>query len=317
LNGTQGQGPALGAATLFGRSILVVLGCNPWLAHGFQAARRAINEIKSAPGRRMIVIDPRRTEAADVADLHLPLRPGTDAFLLGAMLAMILRRGGEAADFIGAHTTGFAQVREALLAIPIASWVAHAEVAMADVEAAVEMILGARSMVVRVELGVQQSRHSTLNSYLEKLLYLLTGHFGRPGTNALHTCLRPLFRASRGGRSSVTGQEIIGGLLPTNRFADEVLTDHPSRVRAVWVDSNNPVNTAADTARLKAAFAALDLSVVVDVAYTETAALADYVLPAASQYEKWECTFFTSSGRATISTFGPRSSSSDGGWMAV
>jgi Molybdopterin oxidoreductase len=91
----------------------------------------------------------------------------------------------------------------------------------------------------------------------------------------------------------VTGQEIIGGLLPTNRFADEVLSDHPSRVRAVWVDSNNPANTAADTPRFEEAFRALDLSVVVDVAYTETAALAEYVLPAASQYEKWECTFFT------------------------
>jgi anaerobic selenocysteine-containing dehydrogenase len=117
----------------------------------------------------MIVIDPRRTEVAEVADLHLALRPGTDAFLLGAMLAMILRRGGEAADFIAARTVGFEEVRDTLLAIPVASWVDHAEVAMVDVEAAVEMILAARSMVVRVELGLQQSRHSTLNSYLEKL----------------------------------------------------------------------------------------------------------------------------------------------------
>jgi len=155
------------------------------------------------------------------------------------------------------------------------------------------MILAASSMVVRVELGIQQSRHSTLNSYVEKLLYLLTGNFGRRGTNGLHTWLQPLFRNSRGERSTVTGQEIIGGLLPTNRFAEEVLADHPNRVRAVWVDSNNPANTAADTARFERAFRALDLSVVVDVAYTETAALADYVLPASAQYEKWECTFFT------------------------
>src|SRR5262249_5189271 len=218
---------------------------------------------------------------------------GTDAFLLAAMLATILRRGGEAADFIAARTVGFEEVRDALLAVPVARWVAHAGVALADVERAADMILAAKSMVLRVELGIQQSRHSTLNSYLEKLLYLLTGHFGRPGTNGLHTWLQPLFRNSRGERSPVTGQEIIGGLLPTNRFADEVLVDHPSRVCAVWVDSNNPANTAADTARFERAFRSLDLSVVVDVAYTETAALADYVLPASSQYEKWECTFFT------------------------
>ena len=67
------------------------------------------------------------------------------------------------------------------------------------------MILAARSMVVRVELGIQQSRHSTLNSYLEKLLYLLTGNFGRRGTNGIHTWLQPLFRDSQGERSTVTG----------------------------------------------------------------------------------------------------------------
>ena len=272
--------------------LLVVVGCNPWMAHGFQSARNAVNEIKSSPDRRMIVIDPRRTEVADVADLHLQLKPGTDAFLLSAMLAIILRRGGEARDFLDAHTVGFDEVAAVLRQVPIESWVAHADVPMADVERAVDLMLAAQAMCVRVELGIQQSRHSTLNSYLEKLLYLLPGHFGRRGTNNLHTWLQPLFRDSQGERSLVTGQEIIGGLLPTNRFADEVLTDDPRRVRAVWVDSNNPANTAADTARLKEAFRALDLSVVVDVAYTETAALADWVLPAAAQYEKWEATLF-------------------------
>jgi anaerobic selenocysteine-containing dehydrogenase len=273
--------------------LLVVLGCNPWLANGFQGARNAVNEIKKAPDRRMIVIDPRRTEVADVAELHLQLRPGTDAFLLAAILAVILRRGGETTRFLAEHTVGWDEVRSVLARTPIEEWVAHSGVPLVDVERAVEMILAARSMSVRVELGIQQSRHSTLNSYLEKLLYLVTGNFGRRGTNGLHSWLQPLWRDSQGRHSSVTGQEIIGGLLPTNRFADEVLTDDPRRVRAVWVDSNNPANTAADTARFEAAFRALDVSVVVDVAYTETAALADYVLPAASQYEKWETTFFT------------------------
>ena len=86
--------------------LLVVLGCNPWLANGFQGARNEVNDIKKRPGRRMIVIDPRRTEVADVADLHLPLRPGSDAFLLAAMLAILLRRGGEATEFLSRHTVG-------------------------------------------------------------------------------------------------------------------------------------------------------------------------------------------------------------------
>lgn len=272
--------------------LLVVIGCNPWLAHGFRNARNLVNAIKKDPRRQLLVIDPRRTEAAEVANLHLQLRPGTDAFLLSAILALILRRSGEDTDFLRAHTLGFAQVHEVLLNVPVDDWVRHAGVERAEVERAVDMILAADAMTVRVELGIQQGRHSTLNSYLEKLLFLLTGNFGRKGTNNLHTWLQPLWGNSRGERSAVTGQEQIAGLYPPNRFPAEALNDHPDRLRAVWVDSSNPLNTAANTKMMEEAFRALDLVVVVDVALTETAALAHYVLPAASQYEKWEYTLF-------------------------
>jgi anaerobic selenocysteine-containing dehydrogenase len=93
-------------------------------------------------------------------------------------------------------------------------------------------------------------------------------------------------------RSPVTGIEQIGGLYPTNTLAEEVLTDHPHRIRALWVESSNPANTAAGTARVEEAIRACELSVVVDIAYTETAELADYILPAAAQHEKWEFTLF-------------------------
>jgi len=86
--------------------LLVVIGCNPWLAHGFRNARNLINEIKNDPYRHLLVIDPRRTEVAEVADLHLQLRPGTDAFLLGAILALILHRGGEDVEFLQATRSG-------------------------------------------------------------------------------------------------------------------------------------------------------------------------------------------------------------------
>jgi anaerobic selenocysteine-containing dehydrogenase len=272
--------------------LLVVIGCNPWLANGFNRARNVVNTIKNDPDRKMIVLDPRRTETAAVADVHLPLRPGTDAYLLGAILALIIERQGEDEQFLAMHTEGFDQVAAALRRIPVDAWIAHAEVERADVERAVDLILAATAMTVRVELGIQQGRNSTLNSYLEKLLYLVTGNFGRPGTNALHSWLIPLWGESRGQRSEITGFEYIGGLLPLNTLAEEILADHPHRARVLWVESSNPANTAADTAMTERAITECELSVVVDVAYTETAALADYVLPASSQFEKWEWTFF-------------------------
>ena len=73
---------------------------------------------------------------------------------------------------------------------------------------------------------------------------------------------------------------------------DEILTDHPDRFRAMLVESGNPAHSLSDSHRMREALRALDLVVVIDVALTETAREADYVLPAASQYEKWECTFF-------------------------
>src|SRR4029077_3592656 len=83
-----------------------------------------------------------------------------------------------------------------------------------------------------------------------------------------------------------------GGLTPCNVIPDEILTDHPKRFRAMLVESGNPAHSLADSRRMREAIAALDLVVVIDVAFTETARLAHYVLPVASQYEKAEATFF-------------------------
>ena len=81
-------------------------------------------------------------------------------------------------------------------------------------------------------------------------------------------------------------------MLPCNVIPDEILTDHPKRFRAMVVEATNPAHSLADSVRMREAMGALEFSVVIDVAFTETAACADYVLPAASQYEKWECTYF-------------------------
>jgi formate dehydrogenase len=90
----------------------------------------------------------------------------------------------------------------------------------------------------------------------------------------------------------VTGHRLVTGLVPCNVIPEEILTDHPDRFRAMLIESGNPVHSLADSRAMRDSLRALDLVVVIDVAMTETAREADYVLPAASQFEKWECTFF-------------------------
>ncbi|WP_297793448.1 molybdopterin-dependent oxidoreductase [uncultured Marinobacter sp.] len=276
---------------------VLFIGTNPFQAHGIPNARDTLKHIKKDPGRTMVVVDPRRTETAKMADIHLQLRPGTDAYLMSAMLAIIVTEGLHDRDFLAKHCRGFDQVEKALRAIPIADYAARADVPLATLEEVARGFANADSACVRIDLGIQQTLNTTLNGYLEKLLYLVTGNFGKPGGNNLHTMLLPILgdtdeRNPKYRRTAHHRMFPIAGIYPPNILPDEILHQGEDRIRAVFVDSANPLVTWADTRAYEKAFASLELSVVIDVTMTETARAAHYVLPASSQFEKWEATGF-------------------------
>lgn len=280
---------------------VLCIGANPFQAHGIPNARDTLREFRRDKTRTLVVVDPRRSETAKHADIHLAVKPGTDAFLMSAMLAIIVREGLHDRAFLAARCTGFDAVERVLRDIPVEEYVRRANVSLADVERVAHGFATAKRACVRVDLGIQHTLHCTLNGYLEKLLYLVTGHFGRPGCNNLHTLFLPILgntdeRKARRGKSLKrtvhTGVQPIAGIYPPNVLPEEILNAGERRIRAVFVDSCNPLLTWADSGAYERAFQALDLLVVVDVAMTETARLAHYVLPAASQFEKWECTGF-------------------------
>jgi formate dehydrogenase len=272
--------------------VSVFVGKNPWMSQSFPRARVVLREIAKDPARSMIVIDPVRTDTAAMADFHLRVRPGTDAWCLAALAAVLVQEDLVDHGFLDEHVAGAGPALAELARVPIADYARRCGVDEQVIRAAARRIAGALSVSVFEDLGVQQAPHSTLSSYLNKLLWVLTGNFAKPGSQHLHSSFGPLFGSPRVGRTPVTGAPVIGGLMPCNVLADEILTDHPDRFRAVLVESANPAHSLADSARMRAALEALELVVVIDVAMTETARLADYVLPAASQFEKAEATFF-------------------------
>lgn len=277
--------------------VVLFIGTNPFQAHGIPNARDTLKALSQDRARTMVVIDPRRTETARLADVHLQVRPGADAFLLAAMLGIIVREGLHDRAFLARRCTGFAALEAELLRVPVEDYARRADVPLADVERVARTFARAKTACVRVDLGIQQSLHSTLNSYLEKLLFLLTGHFGVRGGNNFHSHVLPILgntdeRDARHVRTARHGMHPIAGLYPPNILPDEIEHGGDDRIRAMFVDSANPVLTGADTGAYERAFGTLELLVVVDVAMTETARLAHWVLPAASQLEKWECTGF-------------------------
>ena len=280
--------------------VAVFVGKNPWQSHGFPHARTTLKEIANDPERSMVVIDPKRSETAELADFHLQVRPGTDAFCLAALVAVMVQEGLVRRSWVDEHTVGVDEIERVFGGIDVDEYARRCGVDAALIRATSRRIARASSVAVAEDLGIQMNRHSTMNSWLEKLLWALTGNFGVPGAQYMSSSLVSLVRSSGGsgreGRpepvSPVTGSKIISGLVPCNVIPDEILTDHPKRFRAMLVESGNPVHSLADSRRMREALASLELLVVIDVAMTETARMAHYVLPAPTQFEKWEATFF-------------------------
>ena len=272
--------------------VALFIGKNPWHSHSIQRARVVLKEIAADPKRTLIVIDPRRTKTAALADIHLQVKPGADAWLVSALIATLIQEDLVDETFVGEHATGVDEVKAAFSKVPIVDYCARAGIEEEQVRAAARAIGGAERLSTMEDLGVQMNHHSTLLSYLHRLLFMLTGNIGKPGTHYIPTPLINFTSGKSKHRSPVTDSPIIGGLVPCNVIPEEILTDHPKRFRAMIIEAANPVHSLADSKRMREALAALDCVVVIDVAMSESAQAADYVLPAASQFEKGEATFF-------------------------
>jgi anaerobic selenocysteine-containing dehydrogenase len=279
--------------------VAVFVGKNPWQSHSIPRARTTLKEIARDPRRAMVVIDPRRTETAELAEYHLQVRPGTDAWCLAAIGAVIAQERLVAADWVRDHVSGTDDVLRSLAEVPVDGFARICGVDEDLIRRTARRIAAADSVAVFEDLGIQMGLHSTLNSWLEKLIWVLTGNFAKAGAQYSSSSLVALARGGKGKggsgdgpRSPVAGARIISGLIPCNVIPEEILTDHPRRYRAFLVESGNPAHSLADSARMREAISSLEHVVVIDVTMTETARLAHYVLPAGSQYEKWEATFF-------------------------
>ncbi len=268
------------------------LGKNPWHSHSIPRARVTLKAIARDPARTLVVVDPRRTETAALADIHLQVKPGTDAWLLAALVRVLFEEQLVATGFVGAHAVGLDEVKAAFQDVSVARCCETSGVDEAPVRKTARLLAEASSVASFEDLGVQMNRHSTLVSYLHHLLIALTGNVGRPGSHYVPTTLVSLAGGESSRRSPVTGARIVAGLVPCNVIADEILTDHARRYRAMLVEAANPAHSLAESPRFREALRALDTVVVIDVAMTETAREAHYVLPAATQFEKAEATFF-------------------------
>jgi anaerobic selenocysteine-containing dehydrogenase len=275
---------------------LLVLGWNGMQSHQIPQAPRHLQRIARDPDKLLVVIDPRLSETAKVANIHLPIRPGTDALLLRAMIAVILQEGWENRDYIEKHTSGLPEIRSLFTEFDARRAV---ETCNLDYDRIREIcrLFATRKSCLRYDLGIMMNRHSAVSSYLAATLLAICGRIGVRGGNVFHGMMMPLGshsdeRDPKTWRTVATNFPAIVGCFPPNAMPEEILSDHPGRLRAVIVSGSNPLRSYADTTAYEEAFKRLDLLVTAELAMTETAVLSHYVLPSRSAYESWDGTFF-------------------------
>src|SRR5262249_55215251 len=264
-------------------------------------ATDTFKELAEDPTRTVVVADPRETETTRTATRHLRLKPGTDVYLFLAMAALIMREGLVDADFLTEHAIGLDLLRAELAAVDVAVMARRCGLEVDTVLETARGFANAESAAIFYDLGVEQAPFSTLNAYLIRALLTLTGNIGQIGGDVfLETFLAPVVdreRVSEPERAIASGIPAIRALgnaamMSPTLVPEEVLVDHPERIRAVIVEGSNPILSYSDASRWREARERLDLLVVIDPAMTETARLADYVLPVPTGYEKWETASF-------------------------
>ena len=276
---------------------IVLWGANPMVSHDLPRAPVILREKKKEPGFLLAVVDPRLTETAKLADIHLRIRPGTDALLLKAMIRILLTEEGLLdRQYLSSRVSGLDAVSQWFDDVQVEE---NCRVCGLDPGAVREFtrLFATRKSAMRSDLGILMGRHSTLNSYLELIFLTLSGRIGVNGGNVFPGHLMPMGSHTpeedpKAWRTEATGIPGIMGVFPPNVLPEEINNDLPRRIRALIVSGSNPLRSYADTAAYEKAFARLDLLVTVEVAMTETAILSHYVLPAKSGFEKWDGTFF-------------------------
>ncbi|WP_426175848.1 molybdopterin-dependent oxidoreductase [Massilia sp. TWR1-2-2] len=288
--------------------MVVLVGSNTAWCHPILFQR--ISAIKEArPDFKVVVIDPRRTATCELADLHLPVKPGTDVWLFNGLLSYLARNGSVDAGFVAAHTSGFngaLEVAEHDCADPLAV----AKACRVEPEALLDFYRSfatTAKVVTAFSQGVNQSSAGTdkVNAIIN--CHLLTGRIGKPGMGPFSLTGQPNAMGGRevGGLSNMLAahmeldnplhRETVQGFWKSPHIASkaglkavDLFRDiEAGKVKAVWIIATNPLVSLPDANQVQRALEKCELVVVSDiVAGTDTNAFADVLLPALGWGEK-------------------------------
>ena len=302
------DGPPSCYADLEQADCVLFAGSNLAYAHPV-LLRRLEDACAARPDTRWIVIDPRRTDTAAMADLHLQIQPGTDVALFNGMLHHLIWEGLVAADYISAHTEGFAELKQMVRNTTPNMAAEICGIREEDLIQAAEWFGHSPASLSLYCMGLNQSSHGTDKNLALINLHLATGQIGKPGAGPFSLTGQPNAMGGRevGGMATMLAahRDIDNAAhraevaahwgVPTERLSATpglpaiAMFDalQQGRIKAIWIACSNPAHSLPNLPQVRAALARAELVVVQDAfAHTDTTALADILLPAATWGEK-------------------------------
>ena len=295
--------------------LLLLLGANPLESNGSLATAPdwpgRLEAIRRRGGR-VVVVDPRRTRTAEHADLHVPIRPGTDAALLAGIAQRAVRRGPRRSGRLADTSPGSTLVDAAVAGFTPERVASFTGVPAETVRSLARDLAAAPTAVVYGRIGTHTTAYGTLAAWLVDVLNVLTGNLDRPGgamfPHAAHEQPRRPPRAFRpaAGTAACAGLPEALGELPVATLADEMETPGEGQVRALLTIAGNPALTTPDAGRLDGLLASLELMVCVDPYLNATTRHADVILPPPSVLEKSHYDLaFTALSVRNVANFSP------------
>lgn len=278
---------------------MLVLGGNPLASNGsimtVPDVEKRLKALK-ARGGRLVVVDPRRSETAAIADRHLFIRPGQDAALLLGILNTLFE------EHLGRPTPlpvdGLERVREAVAVFDAESMSVRCGVPAESIRQLARDFAAAERAVCYGRMGVSTQAFGTLCQWLVQLINLVTGNLDRVGGALCTSPALDLVASTSGGhfgrwRSRVSGLPEYGGELPVAALAEEILGEGEGQVRALVTVAGNPVLSTPNGRRLEQALDGLEFMLSIDLYINETTRYADLILPptAPLEHDHYDTTF--------------------------
>ena len=279
---------------------LLILGANPAVSNGSMwtvpNVRGRLKAVR-ARGGRVVVVDPRRSETAALADQHRFIRPGGDVFFLLGMVHTFFDEGLVRLGRLHEHVAGIDALQQAVAAFPPERVAARCGIAAEEIRALARELAAAERGAVYGRVGTCTQEYGTLASWLIDALNVLSGKLDAPGGAMFPQAAA--FAANTAGapgsgrgvvtgryRSRVSGAPEVMGELPMTCQAEEIATPGAGQVRALITIAGNPVLSSPNGPRLAAALDQLEFMVSLDIYLNETTRHADVILPGGSPLEE-------------------------------